>query len=90
MRLLARAPEMMPDVVATRSAWRLVSRGTPVDDSVMSRLEPLTKWPAAKPTATASFARARTFIQAAQVLIFDTAFHATIPDYARTYALRNH
>lgn len=62
---------------------------TLVDDAVLERIEALTSLaPLHQPRALAGLAAARRLLpERPQVACFDTAFHATMPAAARTYAL---
>jgi acetate kinase len=75
-------------------AHRLVHGGdsirsaTVVDDAVRRRLEDAaTLAPLHVPRALALLDAARASLTCPQVVCVDTAFHATLPDYATTYAL---
>jgi acetate kinase len=91
MKLLRRDPKMIPDVFGHRlvHGGTLFTAPTIVDDAVMAGLEsiahlaPLHNPPAMK-LIRACRAKAP---ELPEVAVFDTSFHATIPEYARTYAL---
>ncbi len=91
MKLLLESPELKPDAVG----HRLVHGGTEfcdptvVNGSVMTRLETLRDLaPLHNPPAMAlMYACSQRYPDLPQVAVFDTAFHATIPACARTYAL---
>ena len=91
MKVLARDARMTPDAIAHRfvHGGALFSEPTVVDDAVYAALESVAHLaPIHNPPAMAllSACRARA-PRLPEVCVFDTAFHATIPDYARTYAL---
>jgi acetate kinase len=62
---------------------------TRIDDGVLSEIEQLSRLaPLHNPPALAAIRQARTaYPQTPHVAVFDTAFHATLPAYAREYAL---
>jgi len=65
------------------------TRATPIDDAVLAGIEDLvTLAPLHQPRALAAIAAARAaFPRLPHIACFDTAFHATIPPEAATYAL---
>ncbi len=91
MKLLMGDPNLRPDAVG----HRLVHGGTyfrnptVVDAGVMARLETVRDLaPLHNPPAMALMqACHQRYPALPQVAVFDTAFHATIPEYAYTYAL---
>ncbi len=91
MALLAKNPELNPDVVAHRMVhggtrfrrYALVDEDAISDLDAVADLAPLHNPPA---TALVKACRSR-YRDLPQVVVFDTAYHSTIPDYARTYAL---
>ena len=91
MALLAKHPELRPDVVAHRMVhggtrfqrYALVDEKVIADLDAVADLAPLHNPPA---TALVKACRAR-YPDLPQVVVFDTAYHSTIPDYARTYAI---
>ena len=91
MRLLGGGEDMMPDVVA----HRVVHGGGRFDRAALVTAESLADLDAVKDMAPIHNPPAMNLIYACreryphlqQVAVFDTAFHATIPDRARAYAL---
>ena len=91
MKLLMDDPKLRPEAVG----HRLVHGGTDfcdpteVNAGVMAKLEKLRDLaPLHNPPAMAlMYACSQRYPELPQVAVFDTAFHATIPEYARTYAL---
>ena len=91
MRLLMRDERLRPDSVGHRmvhGATRFADAAI-VDKAVMSNLEEIKDMaPLHNPPAMILvYACQERYPDLPQVVVFDTAFHATIPDYARTYAL---
>jgi acetate kinase len=91
MRLLERDPELVPDAIGHRMA-----HGGPnfkqhviLDDAVMAELERIQELaPIHNPPAVRLVAACRRlYPQLPETVVFDTVFHATIPEVARTYAL---
>ena len=68
------------------------SNPTVVNADVMKKLEAIRDLaPLHNPPAmTLMYACSERYPDLPQVAVFDTAFHATIPEYARTYALPRH
>ena len=91
MRLLARDPRLVPDAVGHRvvHGGAIFAAPTVVDSSVLERLEATRALaPLHNPPAMALMAACQArYPRLPQVAVFDTAFHATIPDYAYTYAV---
>ncbi len=91
MKLLMHDSKLRPDVVG----HRLVHGGTffrnptVVNADVMKKLEAIRDLaPLHNPPAMVlMYACQERYPTLSQVAVFDTAFHATIPEYARTYAL---
>jgi len=91
MALLAQNAALAPDAIGHRvvHGGARFSRPTVINREVVGELvaiqglAPLHNPPA---TALIKACQAR-YAQLPQVALFDTSFHATIPDYARTYAL---
>jgi len=91
MRVLSQAPDLVPDAVGHRmvhggTRFDRHARVTPevlADLAAIQDLAPLHNPPA---LALARACQQR-YPDLAQVAVFDTAYHATIPPYARTYAL---
>jgi len=91
MKLLMRESDMLPDVIAHRvvHGGGIFSRSVLINERALADLESI------KGMAPIHNPPAMDLIHACrernpdlpQVAVFDTAFHATIPDYARTYAL---
>lgn len=84
----------VPDLIAHRivHGGSSFSKPTLLSDEVLARLEEIQDLaPVHNPSATelVRICRRR-YPHVPQVLVFDTAFHATIPDYARDYALPRH
>ena len=91
MKVLARDPGMRPEAIAHRlvHGGAIFSEPTVVDDAVYAKLESVAHLaPIHNPPAMALLraCRARN-PELPEVCVFDTAFHATIPEHARTYAL---
>jgi acetate kinase len=91
MRLLERDPTLVPDAIGHRMA-----HGGPnfkehvvLDDAVMAELERIQVLaPIHNPPAVRLIAACRQlYPQLPETVVFDTVYHATIPDVARTYAL---
>ena len=72
-----------------RSRRRKISRPTLLDAAVLDEIEQLNALaPLHNPPALAAIRQARTVLpDVPHVAVFDTAFHATLPDHAREYAL---
>ncbi|MDD2708946.1 MAG: acetate/propionate family kinase [Verrucomicrobiae bacterium] len=91
MKLLHRDADLTPGAVGHRlvHGGTLFSEPTVVDANVLSRLEQVRDMaPLHNPPAMALMqACHERFPDLPQVAVFDTAFHATIPAHARTYAL---
>jgi len=91
MKVLARNPELMPDAIG----HRMVHGGewfkdhAVVSEAVIQNLElTVDMAPLHNPPAIALVkACLERYPELPQVVVFDTAFHSTIPDYAATYAL---
>jgi len=91
MKILKQTPQLQPNVVG----HRLVHGGTifknhaVVNEKVFEELETTKKLaPLHNPPAiTLADACRKLYPDLPQVLVFDTAYHSTIPEYARTYAL---
>ena len=91
MKVLARDERMKPDAIAHRlvHGGALFCDPTIVDDAVYAGLETIEHLaPIHNPPAMALIraCRARN-PELPEVCVFDTSFHATIPEFARTYAL---
>jgi acetate kinase len=91
MRLLERDPTLVPDAIGHRMA-----HGGPnfkehvvLDDAVMAELERIQVLaPIHNPPAVRLIAACRQlYPQLPETVVFDTVYHATIPEVARTYAL---
>jgi acetate kinase len=91
MKLLERDPELVPDAIGHRMA-----HGGPnfkqhviLDDAVMAELERIQELaPIHNPPAVRLVAACRRlYPQLPETVVFDTVFHATIPEVARSYAL---
>ena len=94
MRLLTQDSTLVPDVVGHRvvhGATRF-HRHAVVDEAALSDLEAIQDLaPLHNPPATRLIRACQTrYPDLPQAAVFDTAFHSTIPDYARTYALPQH
>ena len=91
MRLLERESRLVPDVVGHRvvHGGDRFTQPTRVNDAVLANLESFSSIaPLHNPPAIALMKACRErYPDLPQVAVFDTAFHATIPEYARTYAL---
>lgn len=91
MRLLGRDARLVPDVVGHRVVHGGDRFGQParVNDAVLADLDSFSRIaPLHNPPAIALMrACQERYPQLPQVAVFDTAFHATIPACARTYAL---
>jgi acetate kinase len=91
MGLLGRRARLVPDAVGHRvvHGGDRFTEPTRVDEEVLARLESFSSIaPLHNPPAIALMKACRErYPDLPQVAVFDTAFHATIPDYARTYAL---
>ncbi|MFI7587141.1 acetate/propionate family kinase [Spongisporangium articulatum] len=90
-QVLREVPDLAPEAVG----HRIVHGGerfrapTLVDDDVLAGIDELAELaPLHNPPAAVGIRAARTaFPDVPQVAVFDTAFHATIPDEASTYAI---
>jgi acetate kinase len=91
MRLLERDPTLVPDAIGHRMA-----HGGPnfkehvvLDDAVMAELERIQVLaPIHNPPAVRLIAACRQlYPQLPETVVFDTVYHATIPEVARSYAL---
>ncbi len=91
MRLLERDPTLVPDAIGHRMA-----HGGPhfnehvvLDDAVMAELERIQVLaPIHNPPAVRLIAACRKlYPQLPETVVFDTVYHATIPEVARSYAL---
>jgi acetate kinase len=91
MKLLERDPELVPDAIGHRMA-----HGGPnfkqhviLDDRAMAELERIQELaPIHNPPAVRLIAACRIlYPQLPETVVFDTVFHATIPEVARAYAL---
>jgi len=91
MKLLMRERDMLPDVIAHRvvHGGGIFSRSVLINENTLAALESIKSMaPIHNPPATNLIRACRErYPDLPQVAAFDTAFHATIPDYARTYAL---
>lgn len=91
MNLLVRESDSRPDAAGHRvvHGGSIFARHAMVDDTVMNNLEPLNRMaPLHNPPAVALVkACQELYPKLPQALVFDTAFHATIPEAARTYAI---
>lgn len=91
MNLLGRTNDLKPDLIGHRlvHGGTLFNGATQVREGTLSQLESIAHLaPIHNPPATALVrACAELYPDIPQVLVFDTAFHTTIPDYARTYPL---
>ncbi|MCD6365745.1 MAG: acetate/propionate family kinase [Planctomycetes bacterium] len=91
MKLLRRERDMLPDMIAHRvvhgggifSHCVLINENTLADLESIKSMAPIHN----PPTMNLIHACCERYPDLPQVAVFDTAFHATIPDYARTYAL---
>jgi acetate kinase len=91
MKLLERDPELVPEAIGHRMA-----HGGPnfkqhviLDDAVMAELERIQELaPIHNPPAVRLVAACRRlYPKLPETVVFDTVFHATIPEVARSYAL---
>ncbi len=91
MAILARDAALIPNVIGHRvvHGGSHFSRPAVVDREAIKVLKAIQGLaPLHNPPATALIEACRSrYTSLPQVAVFDTAFHATIPDYARTYAL---
>jgi acetate kinase len=91
MKLLKRDPNLVPDALGHRVVHGGAGfhRHTRIDDGVIEALEPtLALAPIHNPPIVKLIRACRQlYPELPQVAVFDTAFHATIPIHARTYAL---
>jgi acetate kinase len=91
MKLLSEDPKLRPDAVGHRlvHGGTFFTNPTVVNEGVMTKLEAIRNLaPLHNPPAmTLIYACQKRYPHLPQVAVFDTAFHATIPAYARTYAL---
>jgi len=91
MKLLRRDPNLVPDALGHRVVHGGAGfhRHTRIDDAVIEALEPtLALAPIHNPPIVRLIKACRQlYPELPQVAVFDTAFHATIPPHARTYAL---
>jgi len=91
MRLLERESRMVPDAVGHRvvHGGDRFSQPARVTDAVLADLDSFSSIaPLHNPPAIALMKACwERYPDLPQVAVFDTAFHATIPDYARTYPL---
>lgn len=91
IELLSSGPRLTPDAVGHRvvHGGPRFTRPVRVDPGVMADLDALGELaPLHNPPALALLhACAQRYPGLPQVAVFDSAFHATIPEYARTYAL---
>ena len=91
MKVLKRTPHLQPNVVG----HRLVHGGAIFKDHAVVNQKVLEQLQTTKTLAPLHNPPAITLVEACcklypdlpQVLVFDTAYHSTIPEYARTYAL---
>jgi acetate kinase len=91
MKLLSRDARFLPDAIG----HRFVHGGTDfsghaiIDSTVLSHIDEVADLaPIHNPPAIALIrACSEQYPQLPQVAVFDTAYHSTIPDYARTYAI---
>lgn len=85
------APSTQPEAVAHRvvHGGEKFQRPVMLDAAVLDQLEQLNALaPLHNPPALAAIRQARTALpDVPHVAVFDTAFHATLPDHAREYAL---
>lgn len=91
MQLLARDPALLPDAIGHRMVHGgpVFGNHAVVAAAVVEQLEGIQHLaPIHNPPATSLLRTClRLYPQVPQVVVFDTAYHATIPDYAATYAL---
>lgn len=91
MSLLTCNTRLVPQVMGHRMVHggSYFSEPMPIDENVMELLEKVKHMaPIHNPPATALIRICHTlYPNLPQVVVFDTAYHATLPDYARTYAL---
>ncbi len=91
MKLLGMRQELRPDAVGHRMVHggsRFKAHVLVEADTLPALVEINELAPLHNPPQTALVAACRErFPELPQVLVFDTAYHSTIPDYARTYAL---
>ncbi|MCX7935375.1 MAG: acetate kinase, partial [Planctomycetota bacterium] len=91
MEILRREPSLAPDCIGHRvvHGGDVFSAPTRIDDKAIERMEPLNRLaPIHNPPALNLIRAIRTTSPSlAQVAVFDTAFHMSIPYYAYTYAL---
>ena len=91
MKLLMQDAKLRPDAVAHRlvHGGTFFSHPTVVDAEVMKKLEAIRDLaPLHNPPAMVlMYACSERYPSLPQVAVFDTAFHATIPEHAYTYAL---
>jgi len=91
MKILKRTPQLQPDVVGHRlvHGGAIFKNHAVVNKKVFEELQTTkTLAPLHNPPAiTLVDACRKLYPDLSQVLVFDTAYHSTIPEYARTYAL---
>ena len=91
MKLLERDPELVPHALGQRvvHGGTRFTRSVVLDDGFVADLNEVKDLaPIHNPPAMAVIEACRShYPDLPQVGVFDTAYHATIPDYARTYAL---
>jgi len=91
MKILSGSPELTPDAMGHRMVHggSAFSTHCVVDDSAMATLEEIQDLaPIHNPPATTLLKSCRTLRpDIPQIVVFDTAFHCTIPEAAYTYAL---
>ena len=91
MKILKQTPQLQPDVVGHRlvHGGAIFKNHAVVNETVFEQLQ-TTKALAPlhnPPAITLVDACCKLYPDLPQVLVFDTAYHSTIPEYARTYAL---
>ena len=91
MKILKRTPQLQPDVVGHRlvHGGAIFKNHAIVNEKVLEELQ-TTKSLAPlhnPPAITLVEACCKLYPDLPQVLVFDTAYHSTIPEYARVYAL---
>jgi len=91
MKILKRTPQLQPDTVGHRlvHGGAIFKNHAVVNKKVFEELQTTkTLAPLHNPPAiTLVDACRKLYPDLSQVLVFDTAYHSTIPEYARTYAL---
>ncbi|MFA5292660.1 MAG: acetate/propionate family kinase [Phycisphaerae bacterium] len=91
MKILAGVKNFQPDAIGHRvvHGGRVFTTHTIVTEDVMKNIERIKELaPIHNPPSISLIQECwKIYPELPQVMIFDTAFHSTIPDYARTYAI---